>query len=251
MAEIVAGIGVPHTPAFPALVAKQGPDCETARLYAEIAEQARSRCAGRADHLHRRPFQYVLPGQFSDLRGRHRGDDVGPERPDADAALQGRRCRPHSRPISVRPRSRAASIISLVQDFDVDHATMVPLHFLDAAHENPGRADLHQRARAAAARARSAAMRSARPCAQPSRTGRSRCASRCIGSGSFSLEIGGPKIPPGERAGTPDPEWAEHVQDLMEHARIERPARRGDDCARCCRPAISAANCSTGSRCSA
>ena len=42
-----------------------------------------------------------------------------------------------------------------------------------------------------------------------------------IGSGSFSLEIGGPKIPPGERACTPDPEWAKHVQALMEAARID------------------------------
>lgn len=39
-----------------------------------------------------------------------------------------------------------------------------------------------------------------------------------IGSGSFSLEIGGPRIPPGERAGTPDPEWAKRVQEHLEHA---------------------------------
>jgi hypothetical protein len=41
-----------------------------------------------------------------------------------------------------------------------------------------------------------------------------------IGSGSFSLEIGGPKIPLGERAGTPDPQWAMRVQDHLERARI-------------------------------
>src|SRR5262245_15290686 len=38
MAKIVAAVGVPHTPNFPALVAKQGPDCPTARLYAEVAK---------------------------------------------------------------------------------------------------------------------------------------------------------------------------------------------------------------------
>jgi protocatechuate 4,5-dioxygenase beta chain len=42
-----------------------------------------------------------------------------------------------------------------------------------------------------------------------------------IGSGSFSLEIGGPKIPLGERACTPDPEWGRRVQDHLEHARID------------------------------
>ena len=37
MAEIVAAFGVPHTPNFPALVKRQGPTCETALLYAEVA----------------------------------------------------------------------------------------------------------------------------------------------------------------------------------------------------------------------
>ena len=37
MAEIVAAFGVPHTPNFPALVAKQGPECRTAQLYAQVA----------------------------------------------------------------------------------------------------------------------------------------------------------------------------------------------------------------------
>ena len=34
------------------------------------------------------------------------------------------------------------------------------------------------------------------------------------------LEIGGPKIPLGERACTPDPQWAMRVQDHLEHGRI-------------------------------
>ena len=42
MAETVAAFGVPHTPNFPALVAKAGPDCETAKLYAEIAKRLRA-----------------------------------------------------------------------------------------------------------------------------------------------------------------------------------------------------------------
>src|SRR6204780_3359482 len=38
MADIVAAFGVPHAPAFPALVAREGPNSEAARLYAEVAE---------------------------------------------------------------------------------------------------------------------------------------------------------------------------------------------------------------------
>ena len=36
MAELVAGIGVPHSPHYPARIAKDGPE-ETARLYREVA----------------------------------------------------------------------------------------------------------------------------------------------------------------------------------------------------------------------
>jgi gallate dioxygenase len=39
MAEIVAAIGVPHTPQFPDLVARLGPDCQVARLLAEVEQQ--------------------------------------------------------------------------------------------------------------------------------------------------------------------------------------------------------------------
>jgi hypothetical protein len=43
-----------------------------------------------------------------------------------------------------------------------------------------------------------------------------------IGSGSFSLEIGGPKIKPGERNSVPDLAWARHVQHRLEHAEIDK-----------------------------
>ena len=56
---------------------------------------------------------------------------------------------------------------------------------------------------------------------RPSRTGRINLRVAVIGSGSFSLEIGGPKVPVGDRAGTPDQEWAKRVQDHLEQGRIE------------------------------
>ena len=34
MATIVAGFGVPHTPVFPFFVKRDGPNCETAKLFA-------------------------------------------------------------------------------------------------------------------------------------------------------------------------------------------------------------------------
>ena len=41
-----------------------------------------------------------------------------------------------------------------------------------------------------------------------------------VGSGSFSLEIGGPRTPPGERSGVPDHAWCRRIQDHLEQQRI-------------------------------
>jgi hypothetical protein len=48
-------------------------------------------------------------------------------------------------------------------------------------------------------------------------------ASRVIvmGSGSFSLEVGGPRMAPGRDHGVPDPDWAAHVIALLEGNQIE------------------------------
>ena len=44
MAQIVGGFGVPHTPVFPMFVKRDGPDCETAKLFgAQQAELAGTR----------------------------------------------------------------------------------------------------------------------------------------------------------------------------------------------------------------
>ena len=39
MARIVAGFGVPHTPIFPFMVKRDGPGCETARLFEAQREE--------------------------------------------------------------------------------------------------------------------------------------------------------------------------------------------------------------------
>ena len=39
-----------------------------------------------------------------------------------------------------------------------------------------------------------------------------------LASGSFSLEVGGPQINPGEAFGVPDPEWAKTIQNISSRA---------------------------------
>jgi protocatechuate 4,5-dioxygenase beta chain len=219
MAEIVAAYGVPHTPSFPALVAKQGPHCATARLYAEIA-----------GHLHdARPdaliiytddhfntffldnFPIFAIGIAEETSG---PNDQIPMMPDYRVKVEW----------SLASHLRAGAIaegfdVSLAQDFDLDHSIMVPLHFLTPGMEIPivpifvnGLAPPLPSSKRCFALGRTLA-------AAIERWPHDKRVA-VMGSGSFSLEIGGPRIPLGQRAGTPDPEWAMRVQDHIEHSRI-------------------------------
>src|ERR1700722_7553348 len=220
MAEIVAGIGVPHTPGSPALVAREGPQCETARFYAEVAKHLD---AVRPDVLiiftddH---FNTFFLDNFPTFAIGIAETTSGPN----DQTPM-----PHYKvevPGALAAHIRASAIacgfdISLVQDFDVDHAVMVPLHFITPHMKIPvlpifvntlaPPLPTSQRCYALGQAIRAAI----EEWPEPLRVA-------VIGSGSFSLEIGGPKIPPGERvAGTPDPQWSEHIQALLREMRID------------------------------
>ena len=41
-----------------------------------------------------------------------------------------------------------------------------------------------------------------------------------MGSGSFSLEVWGPRIAPGRSDGVPDPDWAKRVCEYLEQAKV-------------------------------
>ena len=43
-----------------------------------------------------------------------------------------------------------------------------------------------------------------------------------MGSGSFSLEVAGPRMAPGRTDGVPDPDWAWRIIKLMEEQQIEK-----------------------------
>ena len=60
MAQIVAGLGVPHTPIFPHFVKRDGPDCETARLFGAQKNELGRDAAGRDRDVRYRSSQYVL-----------------------------------------------------------------------------------------------------------------------------------------------------------------------------------------------
>jgi aromatic ring-opening dioxygenase catalytic subunit (LigB family) len=204
MAEIVAAFGVPHTPNFPALVAKQGPDCRTARLFAKVAN-----CLHEAspdvlviytdDH-----FNTFFLDNFPTFAIGIADQISGPN--DQTAMPSYRVARAASLASHVRARAVANGFdLSLVQEFDLDHSIMVPLHFLTPDMQIPiVPLFINGLAPPLPSSQRCYALGRAVGDAIDDWPADKRVA--VIGSGSFSLEIGGPKIPPGERAGTPDPQ---------------------------------------------
>jgi protocatechuate 4,5-dioxygenase beta chain len=219
MAEIVAAFGVPHAPNFPALVAREGPDCEVARLYAEVAKQVAAAAPDvliifTDDHFNTF-FLDNFPTFAVGIAEATSGPNDQTPMPHYDVAV------PSALAAHIRSTAIARGFdIALVQDFAVDHATMVPLHFLTPHMKIPvvpvfinGLAPPLPSARRCYALGE--AVRAAvEDWPQPLRVA-------AIGSGSFSLEIGGPKVPPGDRTGFPDPQWTAHVQDLMRQTRID------------------------------
>jgi protocatechuate 4,5-dioxygenase beta chain len=220
MAEIVAGFGMPHAPNFPALVAREGPQSDVALLYAEVAKHVVAVAPDvliifTDDHFNTF-FLDNFPTFAVGIAEATAGPNDQTQMPHYNVAV------PAALAAHIRTTAIARGFdIALVQDFDVDHAVMVPLHFITPDMKIPvvpifvnGLAPPLPGARRCYALGQ--AVRAAvEEWPQPLRVA-------VIGSGSFSLEIGGPKIPPGDRAaGFPDPEWTKHVQELMRHAQID------------------------------
>lgn len=218
MAEIVAAFGVPHTPAFPALVARQGPDCEVARLYGEVAKHLEAVAPDvlvlfDSDHFNTFFFDNLptfLVGVTDTIEG-----------PNDQTAMPRYRLKGHA-PLAAHVRAAGLEHgfdLSLSQDFDVDHSILVPLHFLTPHMRIPivpiflnGLAPPLPGARRCHALGEMV-REAVRQWPEHIRVA-------VLASGSFSLEIGGPKIPHGERAGTPDQEWTRRVQHLLTHAKV-------------------------------
>jgi aromatic ring-opening dioxygenase catalytic subunit (LigB family) len=220
MAAIVAGFGMPHNPGAPALAAREGPQGETARFYAEMAKHLKAAAPDvliifTDDHFNTF-FLDHFPTFAIGIAETTAGPNDQTPMPRYNVAVPG----------DLAAHIRTAAIahgfdISLVQDFEVDHAVMVPLHFLTP--------DMRIPVLPIFINCLAPPLPSARRCFALGEAVRDAVAAwpqplrvAAIGSGSFSLEIGGRKIPIGNRAAcTPDPQWSQHVQDLLGEKRID------------------------------
>jgi hypothetical protein len=234
MGEIVAGFGVPHSPHVPEQVRQTGPSHPVLPLYAQVAAaldaaQADALVIFDCDHfstffLDNWPTFAIGVGEKT----------AGPN----DRTVMPRYAVPLHAQLSAhihRHGVGAGFDLTLLQDFEIDHSVLVPLHFLTPRMQIPivpvyVNGFVPPLPSGARCHALGRAIRGAVESFGPLRVA-------ALASGQFSLEIGGPKVTPGKRQGVPDPDWTVHVARrlragetaaLIEEATFERLQRAGN-----------------------
>jgi len=215
VAEIVGAIGVPHTPFFPSLVEREGPTCETAQYFAALTAELEAM----------RPDLIVMFD--TDHLNTFFLDNLPVFAIGVTDAFKGPNDEPRSVPIyTIKSRADVAGHLrqaameagfdlALAQEFTVDHSVVVPLHFMTPAMRIPVIPIFvsgHVPPLPSARRCYElgvAIKRAIESWREPLRV-------VVIGSGSFSLEVFGPRIAPGKSDGVPDPAWAKRVCGLLE-----------------------------------
>lgn len=236
MAEIVAGIGVPHTPGFPQLVAKEGPQCQTAQLFKAVAEHLD---AVKPDVLVVFDSDHLNTFFFNNLPVFCIGVTDRTEGPSDNPPAMPHYVVPVSEPLADHVRTKGVGDgfdLAMTQEFQVDHSVLVPLHFLTPAMQLPivpifingivPPLPLTKRCFALG----QAVRRAIETWRGPERVA-------VLASGSFSLEVAGPNAPGNQFAGPPDPGWADTVlnclsrtatNELLEQATQERMLKAGN-----------------------
>jgi gallate dioxygenase len=236
MAKIVGAFGFPHTPMFPLMVQQQGEGSEVGRYFARVAKALNSCAADVAlmfdtDHLN--TFFYDNLPIFA------LGVDEGFSGPNEDvpglpaysvpsmAGFAG-----HLRRVAIENEFD----VSLVQEYKVDHSVLVPLHFLTPKMTLP--------VIPVFINGHVPPLPAARRCHRLGRTIADAVLSWpqdlrvvVMGSGSFSLEVCGPRMAPGILGGVPDRAWASDVcgylergdaDELIERATPQQLAQAGN-----------------------
>lgn len=219
MAQIVAGFGAPHSPHVPEQVRTQGPSHPVVALYTHMAEAID---AVRPDVLIMFDCDHFSTFFLNNLPTFAIGVADKTAGPNDHTPMPRYEVPVHA---TLAAHLRAEGIasgfdLSLVQDFEVDHSIMVPLHFLTPRMSVPIvpvfiNCFVPPLPSAHRVYALGQAIRAAiETFPQPLRV-------VPMASGSFSLEIGGPKVAPGRRQGVPEPAWAAHVAELMRNGEID------------------------------
>jgi gallate dioxygenase len=221
MAQIVAGFGVPHTPIFPHFVKRDGPDCEIAKLFGAQKEQL---TATRPDLIVMFDTDHLNTFFLDALPIFAIGVDKNFKAPNDEPRDVPNYVVPSLPALAAHIRAAAVGAgydVAMTQHFSVDHSVTVPLHFLTPDMKIPvipffisGHVPPLPPAQRCYALGQAVA-RAIEAWPAPLRV-------VVMGSGSFSLEVGGPRMAASRSDGVPDPDWAARVIKLLEDQKIDQ-----------------------------
>jgi hypothetical protein len=221
MAEIVGGFGVPHNPHFPLRVANGAPAAaEIERLYGAVADHLRRARPDvlvffTADHYNVF-FEECVPifsiGVAESAAGA--GDYPEPRRRLVPIAAELAR---HVHGETVR----AGFDVGMSQELEFDHTVIAPLHFLVPEGAMPV-VPVFVNALIPPLPSAQRCLALGRAIADAVRSAPAPLRVAAVASGSFSLEIGGPRMSAGSHAGVPAPEWVARVMALLRAGDVEQ-----------------------------
>jgi protocatechuate 4,5-dioxygenase beta chain len=220
MTDVVAALGVPHSPFFPAIIESGTEEGETvAGIFAQLTRQLER---ARPDVL-----VFLLPDHFTDFFEFIPVFDVGV----ADTAVgpcdypeRGLRTIPIDATLARHLHGELVAAgydASASREPRLDHSAVIPLQMLGTELEIPIvpiRISTFE-----------PPLPTARRCFELGRTLRRALAASArparaavVATGSFSLDIGGPRMSDTSHASVPDPEWTDRVVALMRTGEFER-----------------------------
>jgi aromatic ring-opening dioxygenase catalytic subunit (LigB family) len=220
MARVVAALGLPHSPGYPAQVEREGPSSETAQLYAAIASRLD---AVRPDLLvvfdsdHLNTFSLTpLPALCVGVTHQSSGPNDGtPSVPSYTVPVD-----EASATALLQFGLNAGFDLAATYEFTLDHSIMVPLHFVRPQMDIPIVPVFINGIVAPIPQARRC-LELGRMVDRAMQALPQELSVAVLASGDFSNDVGGVLAPPDSFSGSPDVEWAQRVVDLMRHADVE------------------------------
>jgi aromatic ring-opening dioxygenase catalytic subunit (LigB family) len=214
MTELVGAIGVPHTPAFPTMVEQGAPLADELRgLYGELAERLDRMAPDvliyfTSDHYNTF-FETSLPifaiGVAESTSGPADYTELTQYTIPVAGALASR----------LQERLvRAGFDIGKSQEFSADHPITIPLHFIRPTVDVPiVPIFINAFVRPLPSAERCLAL--GRAVREALNTDGEYRRAVAVATGSFSLEVGGPRIGETSHIGVPDRAWVERILELL------------------------------------
>jgi Catalytic LigB subunit of aromatic ring-opening dioxygenase len=218
MAELVAAVGVPHSPHYPAQYPKDGPDIAP-RNFREVKARLDAAKPDAIVVIANDHFNTFFLNNFPTFAIGVAEAAYGPndrtKMPHYDFAV-------HSELAGhvLKAAMEEGFDLAVTQEFGVDHAVLVPLHYLTDEVKVP--------VVPIWVNAFVKPLPTARRCYALGRMLKGAIDSlpqnlriAVLATGSFSLEIAGPRVEPGERHAVPDIEWSKHLHRRIGNAEID------------------------------